>query len=148
MGRGIDRRGPSDSHIVSEATIVDMYTHEDDAFGDMWIEDLEFCISKMSKWSKPREKQWINEGRKSYCVLAWHEGALDAAIVASTDADHHSELFVVVERSRCDNPGLEALAEGMVHRWCQKLREALQPMSPKVATSPWTCSPIFDQEAA
>ena len=147
MGRGINRSGPSDSHIVSAVTIIDMDTYEDDQFGDLWMDDVDSCIFEMGKWSKPKEKQWVGEGRRSYYVLARHEGALDAAIVASTDTDCHGELFVVVERNRCDNAGMEALAEGMVHRWCQKLREALKPMQPKVATSPWTCSPIFEANA-
>lgn len=148
MGRGIDRSGPSDSHIVSAVTIIDMYSHEDDEFGDMWMEDVDSCIFEMGKWSKPKKREWVGEGRNSYYVLARHEGVPDAAIVASTDADCHGELFVVVERSRCDNAGMEALAEGMVHSWCQKLREALKPMQPQAATSAWTSSPIFEREAA
>lgn len=152
MGRGIDRNGPNGDYYISSAvTIVDHYAYEDDTYGELWLEDVEACIvgEMGGKWHRPREKKWIRRSecsRSEYYVVAEHEGSLDAVIVASTDTDCHGEFFVAVPRQQCDNPGMERLAEGMVARWNTKLREALKPMSPRVATSPWTSSTIFEEE--
>jgi hypothetical protein len=151
MGRGIDRTGPGNEYfITSNVTLLDQYSYEDDPEGDLWMDDIDNCISYSmgDKWKKPKQQEWIRPdswSRREYYVLARHEGVLDAAIVASTDADG-GELFVTVKLDRCDNPGMEKLAEGMVHIWCQKLREALKPMSPKAATSAWTRVRIFEEE--
>jgi hypothetical protein len=148
MGRGIDRTGPGNEHfITSSVTILDHYSYEDDPDGSFWMDDVGSCIySGMGdKWKRPKEKEWIRSdswSRREYYVVARHEGALGAAIVTSTDADCHGEFFVTVKRERCDNPGMEALVEDMVHVWCQKLREALKPMSPSVATSAWTSASL------
>lgn len=148
MGRGIDRKGPdNERYITSAVTLVDSYPFEEDPDGDLWMDSIDDCIAMGmgGKWKKPKEPEWISSdcwARCDYYVLARHEGVMDAAIVASTDCDG-GELFVTVSRDRCDNPGMEALAEGFVHRWCVQLREALKPMQPRVATSAWTSSPIF-----
>ena len=152
MGRGIDRTGPNgDYYISSSVTIVDHYSYEDDPYGDFWLDDIEASIvgGMDGKWSKPKEKEWIGSdgwSHRDYYVIARHEGSLDAAIVASTDTDHHGEFFVVVKRDRCDNAGIEALAERMVRKWCAKLHEALRPMGPRMATSSWTSTQIFSAE--
>lgn len=150
MGRGIDRNGPNgDYYISSTVTIVDHYTYEDDPYGDLWMDDVEACIigEMGGKWHKPKEKKWIGRdwSHSEYHVIAEHEGSLNALIVASTDTDNHGEFFVAVSRRRCDNPGMEVMAEGLVSRWNTKLREALKPMNPRAATSAWTSARIFEE---
>ena len=148
MGRGIDRTGPGNEYfITSNVTILDQYSYEEDPHGDLWMDDVNSLIFEGmgDKWKKPKQEEWISSdgwGRRQYYVIARHEGNLDAAIVASTDADCHGEFFVTVKRDRCDNPGMEALAEGMVYNWCKKLRDALALMEPKVATSAWTSASL------
>lgn len=151
MGRGIDRNGPdNDVWIVSPVTLIEQDNNEDDFDGSLWMENIEDCIfhGLGFSWKKPEKKEWVSSGgwsRKDYYVFAKHDGALEAMVVSSTDSIG-AELFVVVNRDRCDNPGIQAIAQGFVDKWCKKLREGLKPMNPSFATSSYTSAPLFVEE--